>query len=296
MNAERLMDQAAAYWRRVAKLPLVAFTLRIIRTFRRAQCHVHAGEIAFYTLLSFIPFCALVMSALAIASTLWIGPQWTPDQVMGIFEKVLPSLIPESSDIHTGEWSGMVRDRTSLGIIGLGAIFISANLMMQGVNRALASIFEVERRSLFKSLIYSGVVIFFLAIFIVIGISVMSMLGANSLHDTMDLGPVRWPVPVRLGLDAVLLLAYATMFKMFVRIELPLGRILLGGVAFCLMYEAARILYTVYLSNVTTLSLIYGGMAGAMAVLLWCYYVSLVFLVSACLVRVLTRQSDEVTG
>jgi membrane protein len=294
MSLTQMRERLGAYRARVSRIPLVAFFLGIVRTFRFAQCHVHAGELAFYTILSFIPFCALVMSALAIASTLWIGPQWTPEQVMGIFEKVLPSLIPESSDIHTGEWSGMVRDRTSLGVIGLAAIYISANMMMQGVNRALAAIFEIERRSLFKSLFYSGVVIFFLAIFIIAGISVMSMLGADSLQDTMHLGPVAWPVPVRLGLDAVLLLAYASMFKMFVRIELPLGRILIGGVAFCVMYEVARLIYTLYLSNVTTLSLIYGGMAGAMAVLLWCYYVSLVFLFSACLVRVLTRPPEEV--
>jgi len=293
LNVDWIREQGILRWRQLTKVPLIAFSLNIIRRFRTAQCHVHAGELAFYIVLSFIPFCALVMSALAIASTWWIGPQWTPEQVSGIFEKVLPSLIPESSDIQTGDWSGMVKDRTSLGLMGLSMILISANLVMQGVNRALAAIFELERRSLFKSLLYSAVVIFFLALFIILGISIMSMLGADSLQDSLHLGPVSWPVPVRLGLDAVLLVAYVAMFKMFVRKQLPLSRILIGGVAFCVMYEFARVVYTVYLGNVTTLSVVYGGMAGVMAVLLWCYYVSLVFLFSACIVRVLTSDVPQ---
>jgi membrane protein len=95
---------------------------------------------------------------------------------------------------------------------------------------------------------------------------------------------------------AVILLLFVATVKYFTGRRAPTRFAFAGGGLFVVLWYAARALSHWYLSSVASTSVIYGSLATLVVLVLWIYYSSCVFLLSAEFVKVLRGKDQVLSG
>lgn len=257
------------------------FTVKWLCTFRDANGLMNSAAMAFFAMLSLVPF--LVVSAGAVE----LFTDTAPDEAL----KELPSygsasglmgyFLPFVSKGLVTQVRTVVVEYDFTGPLGLFTLVFTAGLFFSAIERSVRAIFQrkfspVGSLARVFSLLGSVAVLFcFLA-------------GLFSIIGKVE---AEWMAPfVSFG---VITGGFTVAVMWFGTRALRKRDIATGGIVFYALWQLANQLFSVYLDVVPNFELLYGSLASIVVVMLWIFYASMVFLLSCSLVQSMRVQSPS---
>jgi len=263
---ERLLDQRANAW--ILAHPL-GFSLQVVRAFRANQGLLLAGAVAYYALLSIVPFLMLVVVALSH----FIDQA----ELLETLRRYLGLLVPGQSRPLVEEVAHFLENRDLITwLLGATMLFFSS-LAFTVLENAMSVIFHhrvaVRRRHFLVSAVipYAYILCLCIGLLVVTAVAgVLQALGREELHllwRDWSLGGLSAALLYGLGfIGEVVLLAS-------VYLVMPVGRpslrhALIGAVAAALLWEVSRRVLVWYFLTLSQIGVVYGSLTTAIAVLL----------------------------
>ncbi len=246
----------------------------VIQRIRRDQCVKSAGMLAYVTLLAIVPLMTISFSVLA-AFPVFEGVTEQVRQVL------VEYLVPAASDAvaeHLEAFMGRAAELTALGI---GALAVSALLLLNAIERVLNEIWRVEelRPAVQRLMVYWTVLTMGP---LLLGISV----AATSYMGTVSLGPLEPPSALvgwllSLAPFVVQAVVFALLYGVVPHRNVPIRHAAVGGLVASLLFEIAKGGFGAFIARAPTYEVIYGALAALPIFLIWLYISWLVILIGA---------------
>ncbi|MEA2062506.1 MAG: YihY/virulence factor BrkB family protein [Gemmatimonadota bacterium] len=241
-----------------------------------------SSGIAFSLLICLIPLILIVFSivgfTLSASSELW-------DKTVIYLE----SLIPVSSEWIINNTQALIRDHKLIGIIGLACAAFTATRLFASVRTVLDVIFEVKHtRGMIHGKLFDFSILLILGLVMVSANLGISFLPSPHVFDVYFAGKTysfqtviesrtfALAIPFALTM-AILFFSYKFFPSKRTRTDTCLIASSIAGV----FWEITKQLYRYYLTLYPTFNRIYGTLAALLAILVWFYLASLVYVVAA---------------
>ena len=261
----RLKDQRANIYSLSHPLK---FTLQVLKGFRANQGLLLAGAVAYYALLSIVPFLMLVVVVLSH----FIDPA----ELLDTMQRYLELLVPGQSRPIVEEVAHFLEDRQIITwVLALTMLFFSS-LAFTVLENAMSVIFVHRVKIRRRHFAVSAVLPYCYILALGVGIMVVTLVaGALQVMGTESvwLFNYRWSLD---GVSGVLLyllgLAGEIMVLTSIYLVMPVGRLSIwhasiGGVTAALLWEIARHVLVWYFSTLSQVNLVYGSMTTAIVVM-----------------------------
>jgi len=247
----------------------LGFALRVMKAFRANQGLLLAGAIAYYALLSIVPLLILIVIALSqVVDT---------EELLATLGRYLEWLVPGQSRPIVGELTYFVEHREVLGWVLLLTMLFFSSLAFTVLENALSIIFvhrvAIHRRHFLVSAILPYCYILLLGIGMLLVTLVAGSLQVLGEESVRVLGRI-WSLDRLSGVLLYLLGLAGEIFMLTsVYLVMPAGRLslryaLMGGITAALLWEITRHLLVWYFATLSQVSVVYGSMTTAIAVLL----------------------------
>jgi YihY family inner membrane protein len=234
-----------------------AFALGTLKAFRKNQGLLLAGAVAYYALLSIVPLLILVLIVLSH----WLDHALLIDTL----ERYLGWLFPGQATPVVAELEQFIDHREVLGWVLAGTLIFFSSLAFTVLENAMSIIFhhrvDVRRRHFLVSAILPYCYILFLGA----GVLVASLVAGRL--ETLGSERVSNVMLYLLGVAGEILIITSVYLVM------PVGRLsfrhaLIGGVVAALLWEVTRHVLVWYYTRLSQISVVYGSLTTAIAVLL----------------------------
>jgi membrane protein len=266
--------------------------LKSIFSFFKDNGPIHAGSMAYFFLMSFVPLCFLLVAIFGY----FLGEN---KEFYEFFSARAMRFFPAATAKISSGLTALVTYR-KIGILSLVIYTYFSYLLYRSLESAIHAIFQEKRkRSQLISIVMSFFMISMLAGFIIISFAATSIIQLLHLIFTDFMGfrigivesfLIRFVIPVFLVfITATIIYALLPVKKITLR------NALYGGVFTALLLEAARHLFNLYVVNIATqIGSIYGPLSGFVIFLLWIYYAACIFLIGAEIVCTLDASSERI--
>ena len=257
-------SRANAY---IVKHPL-AFVWQTLKGFKANQGMLLAGAVAYYALLSIVPFLMLVVVTLSH----FIDEA----ELLATLGRYLEWLVPSQSKAVVLELANFVKDRDLVTGVLLVVMLFFSSVAFTALENAMCVIFHhrvaIKRRRFLISAIlpYCYIVALGFGILIVTLVAgTLQVMGEESvrfLGYDWSLGGVSGVLLYLLGLGGEILVLSSIYLVM------PVGRLswshaLIGGVTAALLWEVARHVLVWYFGTLSQVNVVYGSMTTAIVVM-----------------------------
>jgi membrane protein len=263
-HVQILNRRANAY---ILKHPL-AFIWQTLKGFKANQGMLLAGAVAYYALLSIVPFLMLVVVALS-----HIIPE---AELLTTLSRYLEWIIPSQSKAVVVELSHFLKDRNLVtGVLFVVMLFFSS-VAFTALENAMCVIFyhrvAIKRRHFFISAVLPYCYIVALGVGILIVTLVAGTLQVMGQESVLFLG-YEWSLG---GVSGVLLYLVGLVGEILVLssiyLVMPVGRLslshaLIGGITAALLWEVARHVLVWYFTTLSQVNVVYGSMTTAIVVM-----------------------------
>ncbi len=259
-----LNRRANAY---IVKHPL-AFVWQTLKGFKANQGLLLAGAVAYYALLSIVPFLMLVVVALSHVID--------QDELLETLARYLEWLVPSQSAAVVKELAHFVADRELVTWVLFVVMLFFSSLAFTALENAMSVIFhhrvKIKRRKYLISAVLPYCYIVGLGAGIMIitlvagGLQVMGEESLQFLGHEWQLGGVSGVLLYLLGLTGEILVLSSIYLVMPVG-RLSLSHALIGGVTAALLWEIARHVLIWYFSTLSQVNVVYGSMTTAIVVM-----------------------------
>nr|WP_034349283.1 YihY/virulence factor BrkB family protein [Noviherbaspirillum massiliense] len=246
-----------------------SFAVRTLKAFRANQGLLLAGAVAYYALLSIVPLLILIVIALS-----HLIDQGELLQTLG---RYLEWLIPGQSKPIIAELANFLEHRDVMGWVLLATMIFFSSLAFTVLENAMSVIFihrvAIRRRHFLVSALLPYCYILFLGIGILIVTLVAGILQAMG-QESVDFLGYTWSLGGVSGLLLYLLGLGGEIFVLTsIYLVMPVGRLslrhaLLGGVTAALLWELTRHVLVWYFATLSQVTVVYGSLTTAIAVLL----------------------------
>lgn len=266
-------------------IELLSIAREGIRIFSSRDGFTSAAAISFYAFFSLIPIMFLVIAG--VGFVLGSRPE-LEERIVGMVRESLPYL----SQRIVGDLKELSRNWKTFGWVGLISLVSGAEFVMNAMVKALTSIFgTTDRFGFFKTRLI-GLFVITLAIMAAltsIAMTTLSYLLESYEVNLFGLGYVygfivllffRFLVPF-LVVSAVI----AAVYRVLAGSNLDLRHAFFGSVLFTVLWELAKQLFALYVSNFLSYNKFYGSLGTLMILLLWIFYSANIFLFSASIAR-----------
>jgi membrane protein len=259
-----LNRRANAY---IVKHPL-AFVWQTLKGFKANQGMLLAGAVAYYALLSIVPFLMLVVVALS-----HIIPE---AELLATLSRYLEWIVPSQSKAVVVELSHFLKDRDLVTGVLLVVMLFFSSVAFTALENAMCVIFyhrvEIKRRRFLISAVLPYCYIVALGVGIMIVTLVAGTLQVMSEESVvlfgyeLALGGVSGFLLYMVGLTGEILVLSSIYLVM------PVGRLsfshaLIGGITAALLWEVARHVLVWYFTTLSQVNVVYGSMTTAIVVM-----------------------------
>jgi len=246
----------------------LAFTLSVIKGFRANQGLLLAGAVAYYALLSIVPFLMLVVVALSHFID--------QGELLHTMRRYLELLLPGQSASIVAEVANFLDNRDLITwVLGVTMLFFSS-FAFTVLENAMSVIFvhrvAVRRRHFLVSAVLPYCYMLALGIgvlLVTIVAGTLQVMGQESVElfgATWSLGGVSGALLYLMGLLGEILVLTSIYLVMPVG-RLSLSHALVGGVTAALLWEIARHVLVWYFSTLSQVNVVYGSMTTAIVVM-----------------------------
>lgn len=260
LTRERLLE----LWR-VARLAA--------RDFLKDNGPTWAAAIAYYSLLSIFPLLLAVGSIAAF----FIDPQWAVHQAivrLGNFLPREPALIEKTvrSALEAGRGSGLL---AILPLLWTGSLVFGA------LTRALNVVYDAEETGSFgRRLLARLLMLLTLGVLFLLALAApLALRALQALFGFLPIGSeFLYQLVVNLLPAAVLLFALFLIYRRVPRRRTDWRAPFAGAVVATLLFVTAKPLFLAYLNQLSRHNVVYGSLAGTIAVVLWAWLVAMMVL------------------
>ena len=246
-----------------------AFALRTLKGFRANQGLLLAGAVAYYALLSIIPL--LILVAIALSHVIDAG------ELLATIGRYLEWLVPGQSKAIVAELANFLAHRDVIGWLLVATMVFFSSLAFTVLENAMSVIFyhrvAIRRRHFLVSALLPYCYILFLGMGLLVVTLVSGTLEAMGGESVNFLGR-RWALD-DFSAAALYLLGVGGEILVLTSIYMvmPVGRLrlrhaLIGGVTAALLWELTRHILVWYFATLSQVSVVYGSLTTAIAVLL----------------------------
>lgn len=274
-----------------------AFALQTLKGFKANQGLLLAGAVAYYTLLSIVPLLILIVIALS-----HVTDQTELLQTLG---RYLEWLIPGQSKSIIAELANFLEHRDVIGWFLLVTMIFFSSLAFTVLENAMSVIFlhrvAIRRRHFLVSAVIPYCYILFLGLGLLLVTLVSGSLQAIG-QESVDFLGHRWSLG---GVSGALLYLLGLAGEIFVLtsvyLVMPVGRLrlghaLIGGAAAALLWEITRHVLVWYFATLSQVSVVYGSLTTAIAVLLSLEIAATVLLLGAQVISEYERVGKDGLG
>lgn len=264
---------------------------------------MYAGALAFYAILSLIPLAILFATA---AGLLIAGEAPQGDAAVTEVVAQLKKLVPYLDTAFEDDLRAILKNRGSVGLVGVVALLLSASQVFRGLEFALARIFarsdhdsptdeKARPRSYVISKLWFGAFVTALVLGYV-GLRVLAGILQHLADDLPALqvifgDPLSTETPAGKVATALLIIAgFLALLKVFTHQRVHSKFALLGGALFYGMFVLAHVVYDLYVERFSNLGAMYGGFATLVIVVLWIYFSATLLLVCCHVVKYAQRR------
>jgi membrane protein len=261
----RILNRRANVY--ILKHPL-AFALRVIKAFRANQGLLLAGAVAYYALLSIVPF--LMLSVVVLSHFI------DQAELLVTLRRYLEMLVPGQSKSIVAEVANFLEHRELITWVLVATMLFFSSLAFTVLENAMSVIFvhrvAVRRRHFLVSAVlpYCYIVALGVGVMLVTLVSgTLQVLGGESVYlfgHSWSLGGVSGVLLYLLGLGGEILMLTSIYMVMPVG-RLSLSHALVGGVTAALLWEIARHVLVWYFSTLSQVNVVYGSMTTAIVVM-----------------------------
>lgn len=242
--------------------------------------------ISFYVITCILP---LLLIFFAILGNFFYSTEEASIKVLAYVEKAMPFYIKDVSIVL----SDLMKDRNVIGVLGFFALIIFSTQLFNSLRMVLNTVFRVEKsKGAIFGFFYDIMIMIVIGLFFLSTIVITSLLNLAEDYSLYlfnlkqsDLGI--WDDIIGF---AVSLLFTICMFFIIYRCvpneKVNPINILYGSVLASILWEIAKQLFSLYVSNFQVYSKLYGSYGILIALIVWIYYSSLVFIYGAELIIV----------
>jgi membrane protein len=247
-----------------------------------------AAAVSFFALLSLIP--------LVLLGVWGLGQFLSSTEAFHHVIDYLEDYLPGSSDVAEPYLQALVKSHRTIGWLGIGGLIWSGSQGFVILELAINLTLRVrERRNFLESrLLGIGMIIFaggLLALSLIITSAVSTIQGYSIPVVGWRPGeiPLVWSIVGAIVPVLLTILSFAVVYRIAPNTRVPWRSALIAGTAAGLLWEIAKHLFTYYLPKAMepAYKQLYGPIAGAIAVVFWIYYSSVILVLGAELVSVL---------
>lgn len=260
------------------------FLRSIWRIFRDNSGAQHAGAIAYFGLLSLIPFSLLLVAVTANVMAK-LGMEATLEAAGNSLSQQVGTQVLFLSEGLGKQLQSIAQAGAGLGVVSTVVLLFSASSVFTALNRGVNAILGTTRRQRFIVMrLVSALVLVTVATSLfawqLLRTWVEHIADESIVVAWLSSGPVRWGVETglfALGFFAVVYLMTAKTYRRrFVWV---------GAGAFVIAGQLARYGLEIYFYKIWKMRELYGGLAAGMGLVLWVYVAATVLLLSCALVR-----------
>lgn len=263
--------------------------LRFIRQrFKEDRCPQVAASLTYTTLLSLVPI-------VTIALTVFSAFPVFGDLMAQVKVFLLTNMVPDSAgkiiSVYTTQFSNKAARLTALGIALLA---LTAFMLMHTINNAFNVIWRVrKRRSLPQRFLIYWAVLTLGPLLVGASLSITYYLLGLSLGWVKDV-PFIGVLVLKLAPIALTIIAFALLYQAVPNRTVRFSHALLAGIVAGVAFELMKKLFTLYLTEFPTYTLVYGAFAAVPIFLVWVYLSWLVVLIGAVIAAVLPYWHNQI--
>lgn len=246
----------------------LAFAWQTLKAFRANQGLLLAGAVAYYALLSIVPF--LMLSVVVLSHFI------SPAEVLDTLRRYLELIVPSQSKAIAAEVAHFLDTRDLITwVLAITMLFFSS-LAFTVLENAMSVIFvhrvSIRRRHYLISAVlpYCYIVALGFGLMIVTLVAgTLQVMGQEQVRlfgYAWSLGGLSGALLYLLGLAGEILLL-TSIYLVMPAGRLSLSHALIGGVTAALLWEIARHVLVWYFSTLSKVNLVYGSMTTAIVVM-----------------------------
>jgi YihY family inner membrane protein len=260
------------------------------RAFSRDGCMNLSAAIAFYSILSLIPFLFLLVSG----ASLILG---SSDEALLMAINFFNQVFPKAGLLVFKEVQAIAKRADVLGWIGLFSMLWTASVIFSSLEYAMGVVFRVERRRSFvkSKLLAMAMVpasggIFFLSLFVTVVTRILAnlkiplwgiLLGDSYFFEFL----IGYLFPY-----LVLAFAFTAVYKIIPHAPIALRHAMAGGASCALLFEGAKHFFTWYIGNHSQYGVVYGSLEAIVILVVWAFYSASILLFCAEVVSAYRRR------
>jgi membrane protein len=258
--------------------------------FIKDGCLNLSAALAFYTILSLIPFLFLIVSAAGKI----LGSSDDAHQMVIVF---MDRFFPQASALILKEVQAISQRAGVLGWVGILSMIWTASVIFSSLEFAMGVVFRVEqRRKYWKSrlmalsMIPASSVIFLLSLFVTAFTGFRGGYGLNILGWELGRSAFFGFLVGYLFPYLVLALAFTAVYRIIPNTSVSLRHAVAGGVSCAFLFELAKHFFTWYIGRSSQYNVIYGSLEAIVILVVWVFYSSIILLFCAEVVSAYRRR------
>ena len=260
------------------------------RAFSLDGCMNLSAAIAFYSILSLIPFLFLLVSG----ASLVLG---SSDAAYLMVVNFINQVIPKTGLLIFKEVQTVSQRAEVLGWVGLFSMLWTASVIFSSLEYAMGVVFRVERRRDFVksklmaiAMVPACGAVFFLSLIVTAATRIMANLqiplwGINLGDSHFFKFLVAYLFPY-----FVLTVAFTAVYKLVPNTTVALRHAIAGGASCALLFEGAKHFFTWYITSYSKYGVVYGSLEAIVILILWSFYSSSILLFCAEVVSAYRRK------
>jgi len=258
--------------------------------FIKDGCMNLSAALAFYTILSLIPFLFLIVSAAGYL----LGSSDDAQQMVIVF---MDRFFPQASGLIFKEVKAISQRAGVLGWVGVLSMIWTASVIFSSLEFAMGVVFRVEeRRNFWKSrllalsMIPGSSVIFLLSFLVTAFAGIRGSYGLKVLEWELGRSAFFGFLVGYLFPYLVLALAFTAVYRIIPNTSVSFRHAVAGGASCAFLFELAKHFFTWYIGRSTQYNVIYGSLEAIVILVIWVFYSSIILLFCAEVVSAYRRR------
>lgn len=282
----------------MSKNGLRAYWSRVIELVKQVDVIFNASAVTFNLFICAIPFTLILISIIgyvlsidaAYAELVRYGTELIPD----ITYEQTNSVTVESERIVQALLAPMIQSRNVLGITGIIIMLFFTQSLFHSLKNVLFNVFDIQKRSHpLKSILANflglgllGTVFLFFSLLVsFVSLFELRTIAVPLTEIVIELPWVYEVLDMSLPLLFTYMLAFV-IFRFMSEREISISDALQGAALFTVLFESAKLLLSLYLSYaMSRYEFVYQGYTVIIVLALWVFYLSILFVLSAILLR-----------
>ena len=253
--------------------------IRLIQEFLGLNCHIIASSISFYTLFAIFPLILLATSIIGFL----LGTNDAEE--LADFSVNLAKFLPVSKEFISATIYGISIDRPLSGAFGVITLIWASSSVFATIRKGINTTWKINKtRNLIQEKIIDFTLVIIVSILLIFGLlsgpilSITIELIRYFLPDSQIFTQFFWTISSKIIFPILSFLTILFLYTFLPNKKINIKQIIPYAFVSSIAFNLGNILFIEYLKISTHYNLIYGSIAGILALLTWVYISSLILL------------------